>query len=72
MVDWSKLMPKDIRLKEVKIYNLIATVIKNTIKEKIEIQTMYIDLYNRTIFQILPSKEVYKLKSIINTFQLIN
>jgi len=65
-------MPKDIRLKEVKIYNLIATVIKNTIKEKIEIQTMYIDLYNRTIFQILPSKEVYKLKSIINTFQLIN
>ena len=65
-------MPKDIRLKEVKICNLIATVIKNTIKEKIEIQTMYIDLYNRTIFQILPSKEVYKLKSIINTFQLIN
>ena len=65
-------MHKDIRLKKVKIYNLIATVIKNTIKEKIEIQTMYIDLYNRTIFQILPSKEVYKLKSIINTFQLIN
>ena len=65
-------MPKDIRLKKVNIYNLIATVIKNTIKEKIEIQTMYIDLYNRTIFQILPSKEVYKLKSIINTFQLIN